>query len=197
MTIIHKNCFDEEYFLHEGKTKTGKPKYFFSKKKDGDDLPDAIPDGYEIYERPGGRVYLRKFQKTPILKNELEYVQEKIASCVDQEDEKAYRQLRSSLGAHVPGFLSSDRMAFVDKFRTRFEAEIRGKEIIVYRVKGDGMPIMKFALADESTREFIAYRWCFKGSIDDWIMIGLPGQLKKLADKYCPTLGTDDFYELI
>lgn len=73
------------------KTKTGKPKYFFSKKKNGDDLPGTIPDGYEIYERPGGMVYLRKFQKTPILKEELEYVQKKIAGMVncDRDQEMA------------------------------------------------------------------------------------------------------------
>ena len=195
MPVFYTNCYDQVYVLHEGKTKTGKSRYYFSLKTDGT-LPESIPNGYEVYERPGGMVYFRKIQKTPVLPDELKYVQEKIASCVDQEDETVYRRLQSSLGAHVPGFLSSGKRAFIDKYRTRFEAEIRGKEIIVYRVKGDGMAIMKFVLIDESTREFIAYRWCFKGRIDDWIRIGSPGLLKTLVDRYCPALGTDNFYEL-
>ena len=74
MPMIYKNCYDEQYFLHEGKTKTGKPRYYFSKKAEGN-LADTIPDRYEIYERPGGMVYLRKEQKTPIWQEELEYVQ--------------------------------------------------------------------------------------------------------------------------
>ena len=196
MPVFYTNCYGQVYVLHEGKTKTGKSRYYFSLKTDGP-LAESIPNGYEAYERPGGMVYFRKIQKTPILPDELKYVQKKIASCVDQEDEKSYPQLQSSFGAHVPGFVSSGMSAFINKYCTRFEADIRGKEIIVYRVKGDGMPIMKFALIDESTREFIAYRWCFKGRIDGWIRIGSPGQLKMLVDRCCPALGTDNFYELM
>ena len=39
------------YYLHQGKTKTGKPKYYFSTKIKGD-LVEEIPEGYEIYEHP-------------------------------------------------------------------------------------------------------------------------------------------------
>ena len=183
MPIIHKNCHGDTYYLHEGKTKTGKPKYYVAKKSEGN-LAEAIPDGYEIYEQPGGRVYFRKIQKTPILPHELKYVQDKIAPLVDQEDEVRYTCL-SSFG------LPSSAL-----YRTRFEAEIRGKEIIIYQVRHDAMPIMKFELLNEETRKYCTHRWCFIGSIDDWINIGSSGQLRNLVDKYCPALGTDDFYEL-
>ena len=47
------------YFLHEGRTKTGKPKYFFAKKREGK-LASAIPDGFEIYESPNAQVTLAR-----------------------------------------------------------------------------------------------------------------------------------------
>jgi hypothetical protein len=99
-------------------------------------------------------------------------------------------------GANAP-FMTSGARELMNKYRTRYEAEIRGEEIIIYEVKRhSGMPIMKFELLDEDTRKYQAYRWCFKGSIDDWMQIGYRGQLQDLALKYCPALGTDDFFEL-
>jgi hypothetical protein len=31
-------------------------------------------------------------------------------------------------------------------------------------------PVMRFILDDHETREFYAQRWCYRGSIDDWIL---------------------------
>ena len=59
MPVKHVNRKRHTYFLHEGKTKTGKPKYFFSKDSEGT-LLDAVPDGYEIYKHPNAQVFLRK-----------------------------------------------------------------------------------------------------------------------------------------
>jgi hypothetical protein len=59
MAVEHRNRRGEMYYLHEGKTKAGKPMYFFSKKQEGT-LAEAIPDGYEVYEKPNAQVFLRK-----------------------------------------------------------------------------------------------------------------------------------------
>jgi hypothetical protein len=56
MTIEHINRRGKKYYLHEGKTKTGKPKYFFSMKSEGNTI-DAIPEGYEIYENPNAQFF--------------------------------------------------------------------------------------------------------------------------------------------
>ncbi len=64
MAVTYTNRKRQTYFLHEGKTKTGKAKFFFSKGSEGA-LSDAIPEGYEIHENPNAQVFLRK--KTPQL----------------------------------------------------------------------------------------------------------------------------------
>jgi hypothetical protein len=61
MSIQYINRKEQIYYLHQGITKTGKPKYFFSMKAEGNVL-EAIPDGYEIYENPNAQVFLRKIQ---------------------------------------------------------------------------------------------------------------------------------------
>jgi hypothetical protein len=55
---------------------------------------------------------------------------------------------------------------------------------------------MRFILIDAKTRSFGAQRWCYRGSIDDWIDIGASGSLEQLAQRLIPTLGTDQFFEL-
>ena len=74
MPVKHINRKRQAYFLHAGKTKTGKPKYFFSKDSEGD-LLDTIPDGYEIYENPNAQVFLRKITPQVITDEEVAVVQ--------------------------------------------------------------------------------------------------------------------------
>ena len=58
------------------------------------------------------------------------------------------------------------------------------------------MPVMRFVLQDAAKRVFRLERYCFRGSVEDWISIGEPDQLKKLTAKFLKRLGTDSFYEL-
>jgi hypothetical protein len=50
-------------------------------------------------------------------------------------------------------------------------------------------------LVDKERRTFMAERFCFRGAIDDWIFLGGPDDLKKLARKYIRLLGTDKFFD--
>ena len=59
MPVTHVNRKRDTYYLHVGRTKTGKPRYWFSTKTDGD-LVESMPEGYEIYENPDAQVFLRK-----------------------------------------------------------------------------------------------------------------------------------------
>ncbi|MFZ6028918.1 MAG: hypothetical protein ACOYYS_14480 [Chloroflexota bacterium] len=58
------------------------------------------------------------------------------------------------------------------------------------------MAIMRFTLTNPETREFVAERWCFRGSVDGWIYAGHSGQMDDLAKMVIPALGTDNFYAL-
>ena len=57
-------------------------------------------------------------------------------------------------------------------------------------------PVMRFILDNQETRQYHAERWCYRGSVDDWIYAGYSGKVNQLAKKLIPTLGIDEFYEL-
>ena len=192
MPISHKNCYEVTYFLHIGITKTGKPRYFMSKIAEGN-LAESIPDGYEIFERPGGLVVIRKIPKTPILPHELKYVQDIIAT-IGNKVENEWAALYQRLGASVPVF-GLERMPLREYWQSRYEAEIRGKEIIVYEVRGGRVtPMLKFRLINENTRKYCASYW-YIGRTDGWRSLHSRGELRDLADEHCPSLGRDDFYD--
>ena len=50
-------------------------------------------------------------------------------------------------------------------------------------------PMMQFILVDEKRRSFLPQRYCFRGSIDDWISIGLPDTLANVVKAYVKHLG--------
>lgn len=59
MPILYINRKNQTCFLIKKETKTGKSSYVFSMKQEGV-LVEKIPEGYEIYEHPNARVFLRK-----------------------------------------------------------------------------------------------------------------------------------------
>jgi len=78
MQVTYRNRRGKTYYLHEGRTKTGKPKYHFSLKNNGE-LVDELPDGYEIYEHPGtGGVFLRKKLPQLILNIEKDVIEKEL-----------------------------------------------------------------------------------------------------------------------
>ena len=58
-------------------------------------------------------------------------------------------------------------------------------------------PVMRFILADAEQRTFYAERWCYRGSVDDWIEIGPMGPVAELARELIPKLGTEQLFELL
>jgi hypothetical protein len=166
MAVKYVNRTGQTFYLHEGKTKTGKRKYFLSLKEEGV-LAESIPDGYEIYENPDAHVYFRK----------------KVPQLVTNEE---IAVVRGGLRRFAP-----DRQCLVD---------VRKEYIVVHYSKAGSFyhPVLRFTLIDEEHRKFAVDRWCFLGSIDDWMRLSEgEGELPKLVETYTPHIGKDSFYELM
>jgi hypothetical protein len=57
--------------------------------------------------------------------------------------------------------------------------------------------VLKFNLVDGARRLFIAERFCFRGSVNDWIGIGAgPQTLRAVIGKFTKHLGQESFFEL-
>jgi len=185
MTIQHTNRQGKDYYLFQGITKTGKPKYYFSTKNEGCDL-NIIPEGYEIYENPNGQVFLRKKQLQLITDIEKKMVSSKLSRNKDIQfyiidiKKKVLTIYTAEIGESIipDGLLPFNKLDIM-------------KQFLNYS------PEMRFTLTtSKNDRNFYAERFCYRGSIDDWITIGGTGKLKELVDKFIPCLGNDSFYEL-
>jgi hypothetical protein len=87
MPITYVNTKAKTYYLHQGVTKTGKPKYYFAMKSEGN-LADSIPEGFEIYENPNAQVFLRRIQPKIITDEERQIVEDGIRAYSDVKDYK-------------------------------------------------------------------------------------------------------------
>jgi len=196
--VEYKNRRGKIYYLHVGKTKTGKPKYYFSKKRDGE-LVDEIPYGYEIYEHPGtGGVFLRKKLPQLITNIEKDAIEKEL-----KKKEGSRRYLFDIKGKVITIWESNQDIEVLrDLFRDVRPTSLNGRSDNVSAIEdminiaATYSPVMKFTIEDEKKRTFIAERYCFLGSIDDWIYIGEPDSLKNLVEKYLKHLDEDSFFDL-
>ena len=187
MAFIHTTRRGTAYYLHTGPKRGGGVQHFLSTKKKGT-LAAALPEGFEIYETVNGLAFLRRKRPSAIRDEELAVVRGELAKhrgpmlheievtggvIVIHEAEGAQDHWRA-LGALRPGI---DLAALTRQF-------------------AQFMPVMRFALHDEERRLFAPERYCFRGSVDDWISIGETAAITALARKFIPHLGKDTFYEL-
>jgi hypothetical protein len=56
--------------------------------------------------------------------------------------------------------------------------------------------MLRFTLIDKEARIFVAERFCFRGSVDDWIPIAGPNTLAAHVRKFVKHLGQESFYDL-
>jgi len=187
MAITHTSRTGKTYYLHTGPKRGGGLQYFFSSKSTGS-LAEQLPDGFEIYESVQGQVFLRR--KT------LRLVRDDEVACLE-------RRLEKRRGGNL------------------YKIETRGKTLTIFESAGSSFgkseaypwispqqeaqfrerfayyqAVLRFTLVDAERRLFAPERYCFRGSVDDWISIGPPDSIEKLAAKYLKHLGSDSFFEL-
>ncbi len=192
MPVQHINRMGETYFLHQGTTRGGKPKWFFSRKRDGQ-LVEGVPDGYEIYEKPEGQVFLRRIPRKIIRDEELAMVRD-IFRRLAGTPHVIVEAVNKAIVVH-----SADKSDFIDRFVNEFGLR-RPPAAEMDRLVQQNLryhPMFRFELVDPENREFIVSRWCFHGSIDDWSHPLGDGPLEAMAQKYAPHLEADSFFDLM
>lgn len=187
MSIEYINRKAQKYYLHVGKTKTGKAKYYFATKSHGL-LAETIPDGFEIFENPSGQVFLRKILRKLISDEELAVVERELGRIPCLRGSRVERKLR------VLTVSVADRKEdLLHEFRSL--AQWRGLNELPDRF-WNYEPQLQFVLVDAKQRLFQARRYCYLGSIEDWIDIGERGAVTSLAKRYIKHLGRKSNFEL-
>jgi len=191
MPITYTNAKGKTYYLHQGTTKTGKPKYYFSTKSEGP-LADAIPEGFEIYENPNAQVFLRRIPPKLITDEERQIVEDGMRKYAEVQDYK----IDVKGNAIVVYTADQDRETLADVFKDLYPTPAAYTQLRTLLRQGIRYsPMLQFILDDEKRRTFLAQRYCFRGSVDDWIDIGY-GPLTTLVKQYVKYLGQESYFEL-
>ena len=200
MAMQYTNRIGKTYYLREGKTKTGKPRYFFSAQKNGKgETLDHIPDGYEVYEHPeNAQVFLRKKRPKLITDIEKQFVK-KHADALKRS--KRYRV--DCKDEHITIYESNTDIGdlknifgiFFKHTSARSGVDLDDTLTTLANVTDQHYTAMlRFRLIDKEQRMFTAERFCFRGAIDDWIYLDGPDDLENLV-KSINLLGTDKFFD--
>lgn len=192
----YTNRKGDRYFVFEGKTKTGKPKYFVSRKPSstGGIRIESLPEDFELFEDPSSQmVSIRRRKPTRIKPFEAQLIHDHavelssyslVQALIDGDQIVLYTPDRdpaavdSVMGAIFGSSASSGSFGSWTAHHTRFTA------------------IMRFKLVDEDKRLYKAARYCFRSSMEGWLPLSSAAPLATLAKKYLPHLGEDSFYEL-
>src|SRR6266852_5699504 len=178
--ITHTNAKGKSYYLHQGTTKTGKPKYYFSMESNGE-LAASIPVGFEIYENPNAQVFLRRIPPKIITDEERQVVEDGMRKYAEVQDYK----MDVKGNAIVVYTADQDIETLADLFKDMYPTPAANTQLMtVLRNEIHYSPMLQFILEDAQHRTFVTQRYCFRGAIDDWVYIGTPGKLATLVQKY-------------
>jgi len=183
------NSKNKEYFLHKGKTKTGKDKYYFSQKSEGA-TDGTVPDGYEVYENPNSQFFIRKIQKQIITDKEKKIVEDGLKNFSDLKSFKVYIK-NNKIIVYTP---NQDIDILADIMGSYKSVGKEDRDFLQTVI--DYSPNMQFILIDKKKRLFNIQRYNYRGSIDDWIDIDYFEPLEELVKKYVKHLGRESFFEL-
>jgi hypothetical protein len=194
MPITYTNRKGRTYYLCQGSTKTGKPRYYFAREPKEDPV-EEIPEGYEISESVNAVVSLVRVRPVQIRPEELAAIK---AAVQRHPRSRNYRVRVKGKRIEVYELVGpdvDDLMATLGRYITGLP-EMRERFLAEQERHARFTPVLRFILADAETRDFDVQRWCYLGRIDDWIDLHLFGPLDQLAPEVIPTLGTDRFFEL-
>jgi hypothetical protein len=190
--IRHTNRKGDVYYLHVGQTKTGKPKYHFSRKSEGT-LAEAIPEGYEIFEKPDtAQVYLRTIPKTAITAVDRGYVE---SECRKLAKTPAVLVAIEDDALVVYHAESTSSWALERLGGSMFAGAAGGSEFALRH--SHFVKLLRFRLTDKDRRLFSVDRWCFRGAIDAWIRVESGLLLDQAVARYAPHIGQESFFEIL
>ncbi len=193
--LSYTNRMGATYYLHEGKTKTGKPRYFASKTVRPGALT-AMPEGYEFSESINSVVSVRKVDTSAPKVQDTDVAMVR-AEAARHEHLRLHR-IEAVKGEIVVfealGGMSLDGMGDMARI---WGVSLEKMEARLGPLKSKTRydPVMKFEPADEPGH-YAVYRMTYRGE-GGWSWPLAIGPLRKLVRKYLKHVGTEEFFELL
>ncbi len=188
--FAYQNRMGVTYYLHEGRTTTGKPRYFFAKTM-GPGMLSEMPGGVEVSESINGVVSVRRktTDRAAVPEEDVKVVQEAVGRHLHL---KGYmvRAVDSAVVIFEPHPRPSELRAFAERYGTSY----RASNFIEERMKkAQYAPIMKF---ERESDGYVVLRMTYRGK-GGWSWPLGAGKLGGLAKKFVPSIGTEAFFDLM
>jgi len=197
--VTHTNRKGVTYQLCRTADAKGRPRYVFARESVGEPV-EAIPEGFAVRESVNGVVSLVRERPSQIRPEELRVVVSAVNRHpkgnnyrVDVKGKRIVVYERLGPDADELAEIFGEEGLWTSRLSDRWPTQLDAR--------AQFQPIMRFTLTDRSkeadtSREFYAERWCFRGSVDDWIDVYHYGPIEDLAGELIPVLGTDEIFEL-
>ena len=187
MPVCYTNSENHTYYLHQRRGYKGKTKYYFSTESEGS-LAESIPEGYEIYENPNARVYLRQIQPKLIFNEEKLIVERGIKNYTNLKD------LKIDIDEDIIAIYIADQDLEGLTKSLRFKYQIKTNEL--FKHTRHYSPILQFILIEHEKRIFLTRRYFPQGQIYDWLQIGKADTLENLVKRYIQHINKDSYFDL-
>ncbi|MEO0521108.1 MAG: hypothetical protein AAF171_27890 [Cyanobacteria bacterium P01_A01_bin.116] len=155
---------------------------------------DTVPDGYEVYENPNARVFLRKIPSKIILNDEIAVIKQGV-----EQFSQVQHFIIDAKKTVVSIFTPSQNVEKISELLTSTAAQFGRSQADVEALLEQSLDYtsdLRFVLVDKQERLFQAQRYCYLGRVDDWIEIGGVDRLAVLVERYVGHLGQDSMFEL-
>ena len=182
------------YYLCQGMTRGGKPRYYLAREPQGDPL-DQIPEGYEIGESVNGQVFLAKKRPAEIQAEEKAIVEAAIARHPQSRSYRVQVKGKQIVIYEHTGPKVEDLSPLFRRLGGVSQRQVDSvREFLDETARFS--PVLRITLKDKDARVFFAERRSYLSSMADWIRIGPEGSLRQLAQRLIPMLGTDALFEV-
>lgn len=181
--VTHINRKGVKYFLHEGRTKTGKIRYFMAKAiRDGS--RDSVPTGYEICEDVNGLVSVSKCRAELIPPADLKIIEDSLRNYPHLATHKV-RARYDRITIYAPLGTELGMLGDTGEFGTPWD-ELQEP---IYEA------VMRFILRAKEKMYFVE-RKHYHGE-GGWLPLDIGDDLPLLSKRYLKHISKESFYNLM
>lgn len=188
--LSHENRKGVTYYLHEGRTKTGKPRYYFARTIREGALA-RMPEGYEVAESINGVVSVRRSsgKRSLVGASDLALVEAALQRHPHLRHHRA-TLVRDAIVIHAPDV---DEARLMERVIASSVFAPRVQDVARERIRrARYSPVFQFA---PSGSDWVARRMTYRGQ-GGWSWPLANGSLAQLVSRFIPVIGTEAFFDL-
>lgn len=185
----YRNRLGDEYYLHEGRTKTGKPRFYFARSQRAGALA-TMPCGFEVAESINGVVSVRRLRPHEEAVADTDVA--RISSEVARHAHLGYHRVRVDHGEIVI-YAPDPSPESLEELARALATPRSVRQFVAERmVRARYSAVMKFV---PNAAGFDVHRMTYRGE-GGWSWPLASGSIEALARTFVPAIGTERFFDL-